>query len=62
MQGPDYLGIPEALTQELVKLYFSHVYNAHLLLHEGKLSEDRAAGLVPSHVLFSICAWGALCV
>ncbi|KAI8714907.1 hypothetical protein NCS52_01211600 [Fusarium sp. LHS14.1] len=39
--------------------YFSNVYQSDLLLHKPTFLETLAARNVKSHVLLSICAWGA---
>jgi hypothetical protein len=59
-QVPDYIGVPEPLVDKLIKLYFSHVYNSHLLLHEPSFMHDRSLGLIKTHVILSVCAWGAM--
>ncbi|KAH8893599.1 hypothetical protein GQ53DRAFT_717156 [Thozetella sp. PMI_491] len=60
LQGPDYLGIPESLISDLIDTFFSHHYNARLLLHKSKFQEERARRTIRPHVLLSICAMGAV--
>ena len=52
-----YVGIPSALVSVLVELYFSHVYNASLLLHKPTFLQSLAAGTVRPQVLLSVCAF-----
>ena len=54
--GPDYLGIPVSLIPELIEVFYSHSYNASLLLHKGLFLKELAEGSVSGHVLLSICA------
>ncbi|KAI0487018.1 hypothetical protein F4859DRAFT_324250 [Xylaria cf. heliscus] len=54
-----YIGLLEHLLPELVDIYFNCVYNAHLLLHKRSFLESIADGTACTHVVLSICAWGA---
>ncbi|KAI8947499.1 hypothetical protein F4801DRAFT_582324 [Xylaria longipes] len=54
-----YIGLLEHLLPELVEIYFNYVYNAHLLLHKRSFLESIADGTACTHVVLSICAWGA---
>ncbi|KAI8660008.1 hypothetical protein NCS56_01219400 [Fusarium sp. Ph1] len=54
-----YHGIPVSLITRLVEEYFSNVYQSDLLLHKPTFLATLAARNVRSHVLLSICAWGA---
>ncbi|KAI0425589.1 hypothetical protein F5Y09DRAFT_321428 [Xylaria sp. FL1042] len=57
--GRQYIGLLEHLLPELVELYFSCVYNAHLLLHKRSFLASVADGTASTHVVLSVCAWGA---
>lgn len=54
------LGIPSSLVSILVELYYSHVYNASLLLQKRCFLEAMADGSVSPHVILSVCAWGSM--
>ncbi|KAI0448227.1 hypothetical protein F4803DRAFT_14184 [Xylaria telfairii] len=54
-----FIGLLEHLLPELVEIYFNYVYNAHLLLHKRSFLESVANGTASTHVVLSICAWGA---
>ncbi|KAI0195222.1 hypothetical protein EV127DRAFT_332779 [Xylaria flabelliformis] len=54
-----YIGLLEHLLPELVDIYFNYVYNAHLLLHKRSFLESIADGTACTHVVLSVCAWGA---
>lgn len=51
-----HLGIPPALLDKLVDLYFSKVYNAALLLHRPSFAQSLASGIASKHVVLSVCA------
>lgn len=51
-----YIGIPSPLLSELVEIYFSHVYNASLLLHKSRFKQAVRSQTVQPHVLLSVCA------
>lgn len=55
---PTY-GIPVKLMYELVSIYFSHVYNATLLLHRSTFLQQLAANEVRPHIILSICAFAS---
>ncbi|KAI0554749.1 hypothetical protein F4679DRAFT_524756 [Xylaria curta] len=57
--GKQYIGLLEHLLPELVEIYFNYVYNAHLLLHKRSFLESIADGTACTHVVLSVCAWGA---
>jgi hypothetical protein len=54
--GPDYLGIPVSLIPELIEVFYSHSYNASLLLHKELFLKGLAEGTFTGHVLLSVCA------
>ncbi|OAA56300.1 Transcription factor [Niveomyces insectorum RCEF 264] len=54
-----YCGVPEALFWHLVDIYFTHAYNATLLLHKPSFVNSVHAGTVTPHVLLSVCAWAS---
>ncbi|KIV98001.1 hypothetical protein PV10_01695 [Exophiala mesophila] len=54
-----YCGIPRSLIGDLVDIYFSHVYNARLLLHKDTVVEAVSARTATSHVVLSICAFAS---
>lgn len=51
-----YLGIPPEVLPNLVDIYFSHVYNASLLLHKATFWNKLNAGTLRPHVILSVCA------
>ncbi|KIH87586.1 hypothetical protein SPBR_05175 [Sporothrix brasiliensis 5110] len=51
-----YCGVPQTLLWELVEIYFTHMYNASLLLHKDTFVHSLRAGTVTPHVLLSVCA------
>ncbi|KIX09067.1 uncharacterized protein Z518_00145 [Rhinocladiella mackenziei CBS 650.93] len=53
------LGIPSSLVRTLVEVYYSHVYNASLLLHKRSFLEALASGTARPHVVLSVCAWAS---
>lgn len=57
-----YLGASEILLPTLIELYFDNIYQSDLVLHKKSFAESVACGLVSTHVLLSVCAWGAKCV
>ncbi|KAI1421451.1 hypothetical protein F5Y12DRAFT_705530 [Xylaria sp. FL1777] len=57
--GKQYIGLLERLLPELVELYFQYAYNAHLLLHKRSFLASVADGSACTHVVLSVCAWGA---
>lgn len=54
-----YCGVPQTLLWELVEIYFTHAYNASLLLHKDTFVHSLRAGTVTPHVLLSVCAWAS---
>ncbi|KAI0814108.1 hypothetical protein GGR55DRAFT_634031 [Xylaria sp. FL0064] len=58
-EGRRYLGLLEHLLPELVEIYFNCVYNAHLLLHKRTFLASVVDGMASTHVVLSVCAWGA---
>lgn len=54
-----YHGIPSALVGPLVDTYFTHAYNASLLIHRGSFTEALTANVVRPEILLSICAFAA---
>ncbi|ERS98385.1 hypothetical protein HMPREF1624_05169 [Sporothrix schenckii ATCC 58251] len=54
-----YCGVPQTLLWELVEIYFTHGYNASLLLHKDTFVHSLRAGTVTPHVLLSVCAWAS---
>ena len=57
-QGP-WWGVPQTLLWELIEIYFSHIYNASLLLHRPSFVQALHSGTVTSHVLLSVCAFAS---
>ena len=55
----DGLGISKELIRNLSDIYFRHVYNAGLLLHEPSFLKAIANSTASTHVVLSVCAWGA---
>lgn len=51
-----YYGVPQTLLWDLVDIYFSHAYNASLLLHKKSFLHSLRSGTVNSHVALSVCA------
>ena len=51
-----YYGVPQTLLWDLVDIYFSHAYNASLLLHKKSFLQSLRSGTVHSHVVLSVCA------
>jgi len=56
-----YYGIPQALVFELVEIYFSHAYNAALLLHKQSFVQSLRSETANHHVLLSVCAFASRC-
>ncbi|KIW34670.1 uncharacterized protein PV07_01437 [Cladophialophora immunda] len=54
-----YCRIPHALALDLTALYFSHAYNASLLLHQETFLAEVRAGAANPHVLLSVCAFAS---
>jgi hypothetical protein len=54
-----YHGIPKTLLLALVELYFDNVYNAHLIFQRETFQQSLALGRARSHVVLSVCAFGA---
>lgn len=55
----DFCGIPFGLVGELVNIYFSHVYNARLLLDEEAFTEEVRLRMVEPQILLSVCAFAS---
>ncbi|KAF5585435.1 hypothetical protein FPCIR_8311 [Fusarium pseudocircinatum] len=53
-------GIPEPLLMKLVDLFFSHAYNATLLLHPTSFRKALLAGRVREDIVLSICAFASV--
>jgi hypothetical protein len=53
-------GVPPGLFLNLIDVYFSHVYNANLLLRRRSLLAELHAGTVRPHILLSICAFASM--
>ncbi|CZR39140.1 uncharacterized protein FPRO_05668 [Fusarium proliferatum ET1] len=51
--------IAPSLVNTLVELYFDNVYQSTLLLQKATFLQSVAYQTVKSHILLSICAWGA---
>jgi hypothetical protein len=54
--------IPSSLVSSLVDVYFSHVYNASLLLHRQTFERELSSGTAKSHVILSVCAFASMLV
>ena len=55
-----YLGVPAALLSNLIDVFFSHIYNASLLLHKPLLLESIASKSARPHVVLSVCAFAGV--
>ncbi|KAF5614770.1 uncharacterized protein FTJAE_13605 [Fusarium tjaetaba] len=53
-------GVPSQLVSDLIDTFFTHAYNADLLLHRETFLQDQADGRVRPHVLLSVCAFAAI--
>lgn len=51
-----YSGVPTALLPVLIDLYYTHLYNASLLLHRPSLTRGLELDTIRTDVLLSICA------
>jgi hypothetical protein len=47
------LGVPHQVVLDLIDIFFTHAYNAHLLLHKEIFLQEHAAGTVRQHVLLA---------
>jgi hypothetical protein len=56
-----YLGIPRALLSNLIDVFYSHIYNASLLLRKSDFLESLAGGTARHHLVLSVCAFAAMC-
>ena len=54
------LGIPDSLVTTLVDVYYSHVYNASLLVHRPTFLQALKAGNANPAVVLSICAFASM--
>ena len=54
-----FVGIPPTLIPLLLEVYFSHIYNASLLLHRPAFLRGLAADAIRPDVLLSVCAFAA---
>ena len=54
------LGIPKPLLAALVDVYYSHIYNASLLLHRKTFQQALAAGTADPAVVLSVCAFASM--
>ena len=54
------LGIPKPLIAALVDTYYSHIYNATLLLHRKAFQRALAAGTADPAVVLSVCAFASM--
>lgn len=55
-----YLGIPKTLLSSLVDVFFSHIYNASLLLRKCDFLDSIAKGTARHHLVLSVCAFAAM--
>ncbi|KAL2061377.1 hypothetical protein VTL71DRAFT_7650, partial [Oculimacula yallundae] len=55
-----HLGVPSHLVSDLIDTFFTHAYNADLLLHKESFLRDQRDGRVRQHVLLSLCAFAAI--
>lgn len=55
-----YLGIPKTLLSSLIDVFFSHIYNASLLLRKGDFLDSLAKGTARHHLVLSVCAFAAV--
>ncbi|QKX61162.1 uncharacterized protein TRUGW13939_08309 [Talaromyces rugulosus] len=51
-----YFGVPSALLPTLIDLYYTHLYNASLLVHRPSLASALESETIRIDVLLSICA------
>ncbi|KAH8880880.1 hypothetical protein GQ53DRAFT_889362 [Thozetella sp. PMI_491] len=51
-----YAGISPAMLSVLVDLYFTHMYNAALLIHRPSFTRALTQGVAKPHVVLSLCA------
>lgn len=56
-----YLGIPSTLLSSLIDVFYSHIYNASLLLHKRLFLESLTRGTARPHLVLSVCAFAAVC-
>ena len=56
-----YLGIPRTVLSNLIEVYYSHIYNASLLLHKRLFLQSLTRGSARPHVVLSVCAFAAVC-
>lgn len=54
------LGIPNSLVTTLVDVYYTHVYNASLMLHRTSFLQQLESGTVAPALLLSICAFASM--
>ncbi|EXJ69398.1 uncharacterized protein A1O5_07434 [Cladophialophora psammophila CBS 110553] len=54
-----YIGVPPALLRDLVETYFSHAYNAPLLLHKQTFLREVSEGTVKASVALAVCAFAS---
>lgn len=50
------LGIPSSLVATLVDVYYSHVYNASLMVHRASFAQELKSGTASPAMVLSICA------
>ena len=54
------LGIPDSLVAALVDVYYSHVYNASLLVHRASFLQALKTGIADPAMVLSICAFASM--
>ncbi|KEF54552.1 uncharacterized protein A1O9_08994 [Exophiala aquamarina CBS 119918] len=55
-----YLGIPRTLLSSLIDVFYSHVYNASLLLHKQLFLQSLTRRTARPHLVLSVCAFAAV--
>lgn len=56
----NHLGIPKALLSHLIDVFYSHIYNASLLLRKSDFLDSLARGTARHHLVLSVCAFAAV--